>query len=260
MAPAGPLTDVDILTFALNLECLEAEFYSWAAYGKGLTDEQLGGGPPSEGGKKAMLTDDYQAYAEEIATHEIAHVELLRGALGDAAPPCPKMNIGTAFVAAANAAVGDAAPLMPPYSPYFDDAWFALGAFIFEDVGVTAYNGAAPLIKDKDLLAAAAGILSTEAYHAGFVRTILLQQKDKMLTPYELTVNDGVTAVSNLRGAVGGGKDVPIYADGMTHIAPVDENALAYARSVEEVLAIVYLGDATKPGGFFPEGINPAVM
>ncbi|KAG5191729.1 ferritin-like domain-containing protein [Tribonema minus] len=256
-APAmmgGPITDTDILNFALNLECLEAEFYSYAAFGAPLTDEQRGGGPASIGGKQAVLSDDFQTYAEEIANHEIGHVELLRGVLGDAAVPCPLMDIGPAFAAAANAAVG--MKLAPAYTPYFNDPWFALGAFIFEDVGVTAYNGAAPLIKNKDYLAAAAGLLGVEAYHAGIVRTLLYQVKDTPLTPYPVTVAAATTAVSNLRGMVGGDKDVPIYDGGETHLVPVDENSLVFARTVDEVLAIVYLGDAKKPGGFFPDGIN----
>lgn len=50
------ITGNDILNFALNLECLEAEFYSWASYGKPLSNELLGGGPASVGGMRANLS------------------------------------------------------------------------------------------------------------------------------------------------------------------------------------------------------------
>lgn len=116
-----------------QLECLEAEFYSYAAYGYGISDELRGYGPEPIGGMKAALSPTVQAYAEEVANNEIAHVADLRAALGDAAPACPQIDIGPAFAAAANAAVGS--ELSPPYSPYYNDAWFLLGAFIFEDVG-----------------------------------------------------------------------------------------------------------------------------
>lgn len=55
-----PPTGADILNFALQLECLEAEFYSYAFYGKGLTAKQRGGGPMPIGGKKANLTSSYK--------------------------------------------------------------------------------------------------------------------------------------------------------------------------------------------------------
>lgn len=69
---------------------------------------------------------------------EIAHVALLRGALSSAAVQQPQIDIGPAFVAAANAAVG--ATLNPPFDAYANDILFYHAAFIFEDVGVTAYK------------------------------------------------------------------------------------------------------------------------
>jgi Ferritin-like domain len=122
----------------------------------------------------------YQQYAVEIANNEIAHVAFLRKALGTAAVACPQVDIGPAFAAAANAALNTTLPL--PFSPYYNDQMFLLGSFIFEDVGVTAYNGAAPLITSKSILAPAAGILAVEAYHAGTVRTLLSMQASKYTT------------------------------------------------------------------------------
>jgi hypothetical protein len=69
---------------------------------------------------------------------EIDHVELLRTALGDDAVDQPAIDIGGAFAAAADAALNTT--LDPSFTPYGNDILFYHGAFIFEDVGVTAYK------------------------------------------------------------------------------------------------------------------------
>jgi hypothetical protein len=57
-----------VLASLQNLEYLEGEFYSWAAFGYGLDGSLTGGGGPVTGGQKAQLSPDLQAYASQIAT------------------------------------------------------------------------------------------------------------------------------------------------------------------------------------------------
>lgn len=83
-----------------------------------------------------------QNLAKEVALNELQHVLDLRMALGAAATPCPLVNIGDAFATAANAAAAIAnTSFSPAYSPYANDLSFWLGSYIFEDVGVSAYQG-----------------------------------------------------------------------------------------------------------------------
>ena len=70
------ITDADIMNFALNLECLEATYYSTAVNGFGLNATTLGGGPQGVGGGKATLSPDLIKIATELANDEIDHVSL----------------------------------------------------------------------------------------------------------------------------------------------------------------------------------------
>ena len=59
---AGTLaqTDTDILNFALQLECLEGEFYNYAAGNGGLSAADRAGGPVPTGGRAATLSSQTQ--------------------------------------------------------------------------------------------------------------------------------------------------------------------------------------------------------
>lgn len=298
------LGDVDILNFALQLEYLEAEFYLYAATGAGLSaaDAGSGGGStgagttivPSTGTKLTGLTTVQQNIVNEIAYDEQSHVRYLRKALGSAANARPNIDL-TFFGPLATAAGITVTVNNGVYTPYYNFDYFVLGAFIFEDVGVTAYNGAAPLISSAGVtagyLAAAAGILAVEAYHAAYVRTYITAQaiNGLVVTPSSSATGTATAStsyaqfgfankVSSLRSALGGGNETaltlpntlllpgtatatalsptPSYATSI--VAASSSNATAYARTPDQVLHIVY-GNAsvgTASGGFFPNGAN----
>jgi len=248
------LSDADILNFALNLEYLEAEFYLYATTGDGLNPgDTTGTGrhgetmvPPIR--KVPFQTPLIQQYAQEIAADEKAHVLFLRSALGAAKVARPSINLRTSFTAAARAA-GIIGP-NDSFNPFKNENNFLLGAFIFEDVGVTAYKGAARLISNPDYLEAAAGILAVEAYHASNIRTTLLS----------LGLVGPANKISNLRDAVDGksNDDQGIKIKGQANIVPADKNGIAFSRSPRQVLNIVYLtpDSSSHMGGFFPTGVN----
>jgi hypothetical protein len=249
---AGTPSDADILNFALNLEYLEAEYYLYAANGTGLASTDINGvgtaGNVIGGAAVPFQTPAIQQYAQSIANDELAHVEFLRSALGSAAVARPEIDLVNSFTTAALAA-----GLIQPgqtFNPFADELSFLLGAYIFEDVGVTAYHGAAPLIQSKAYLAAAAGILAVEAYHAGSIRTLL----------YQLNQGPATAKISALRAAASGAADDQgVVWNGHANITPTDVNALAFSRTTAQVLNIVYLGGASGNYGFFPQGLNGAI-
>ncbi len=246
----GP-SDAAILNFALNLEYLEAEFYLRAVRGEGIPESSIGGrGTPGgvSGGRQVPFeTRAIRAYAQEIAADELAHVQFLRSALGGAAVARPAIDIDAAFTAAAMAAglIGEG----ETFDAYANEENFLLAAYVFEDVGVTAYKGASPLVDNKTFLEAAAGILAAEAYHAGNIRTSLVA---KGLEAPSVRISDA-------RDSLDGDSDLDqgVLLDGNTNIVPTDGNGIAFSRSPGQVLNIVYLTPETATaGGFFPDGVN----
>ena len=263
------VTDADILNFALNLEYLEAEFYLRAATGSGLSAADVGSSPGAvTGGTQVTgLTSAQQNIINEIAYDEQAHVRFLRSALGSAAVVRPAIDLTNSFNALASAA-----GIGATFNPFASFDAFIVGAYIFEDVGVTAYAGAAPLISTAGIasgyLAAAAGIMAVEAYHAAYVRTYLTAQAISNSSYAYLAYANKVSA---LRATLGGNNEttltvptgtVPFTATTIAQpsaiVAATTANAIAYARNTDQVLHIVY-GSPTvgvSKGAFFPSGLN----
>ena len=123
--------DVAILNFALTLEYLEAKFYE-------------------EAKSRARASGELKSLINLLADDEQQHVEALAATvkkLGGKPVMEPKFNFD-----------------------YSDTAGFLKLAQTFEDTGVSAYNGAGPMIKSKEVLAAAGGIVQVEARHAAAIR------------------------------------------------------------------------------------------
>lgn len=216
---AGP-SETDVLNFALNLEYLEANFYTFATTGAAFTPATPASGTAGAvmGGAMTVFTDPELAnIAKEITVDEQDHVNYLLKALGSMAVAQPAINL---------AALG----------PYATDATFLNLARAFEDTGVSAYAGAATLLTGNNLQAAAQ-ILATEAYHAGNIRL--------------KTIQAAVTPITTLDS-----QDVPPAAP--NHYFTVDSNALAIKRTTSQVLMIVYANTTAgaTSGGFFPSGVN----
>jgi len=141
--------DADILNFALTLEYLEADFYKKA---KGLD-----------------LSGDAMKLAKELADHEAQHVNALKQAI---------KSLGAKPVKS------------PSFSfPISDEKSFLKLAQTLEDTGVSAYNGAAPSISSKDILAAAGSIVQVEARHAAAIR--LLRGESPAPEAFDRTLDKG---------------------------------------------------------------------
>lgn len=225
---AQGITDVDILNFALNLEYLEAEFYTVATTGRRIQDLDIGvtgtgtlGG--TVGGSVVSMDNRVMQVARDIANEEQMHVKLLRTALGSAAVAKPAINLAALGIGFANANE------------------FLTLARAFEDVGVTAYLGAAPLISSRAILAAAAGIALTEGQHAGVLRYL---------------VYDRGIAQPQLDSA-----DVPPLGSPNGRLFNVTNEGLSPARTPSQVLAVVYANKTAgaTSGGFFPGGFNGTI-
>jgi hypothetical protein len=232
------IDEQDVLNFALNLEYLEAEFYTYATTGKSITSFGIGtkgranGSNPADGGStvggKKVTFSENESFthdiAAEIGANERAHVVLLRGALGSSAVAMPNIDLG---------ALGFG----------FDDQNdFFRAARILEDIGVTAYAGAAGFLKTPDVITTAARLLGAEAEHAASIRAQIARLK------IPTTPVDGVDIVPP-----------PSGQPRQLHSIDVADGLVA-KRTAGQVLYLTFgMKAGVKQGGFFPTGVNGTI-
>lgn len=236
-ATAPTATDaIDVVQFALQLEYLEAEFYTIATTGKTLTQFGM---DVSGSGRTGPTTTKYgkidfsnneilsSAVALDIAADERAHVKLLRAALNSyGVTPVAKPQITLDALDAKGASLKNMTT-------------FLVLARIFEDIGVSAYSGGATsLTAVPPVLMTAARILAVEGEHVANVR---LQIARLGIATFPLD-----------------GADIIPPPTGSNFFSTSTANGLVAYRTPEEVLYLAFGGGDIGSGGFFPMGVNGA--
>lgn len=157
-------TDFGVLNYAYALEQLEAAFYT-----------QVVATPYS-----GMSSDEMAIFAD-LKAHEVIHRDFFKAALG--------MN-----------AIGS---LVPDFSAVnFSNRTSVLSTSkTFEDLGVSAYNGAGKYLRDPNFLLLAGKIVSVEARHAAVIRGLISGlQSDAFANVSDLS-NLGANNANGLDGA-----------------------------------------------------------
>ena len=268
----SPLTDPSVFNFALNLEYLEAEYYRRGLLGEGLPPELVGPNPgPVAGGRRVPFRTPYlREMIAEIAEDELNHVRFIRRTISSS--PLVEINRPALDFTNAFRQLGAAAGLGADFDPFADEDSFLLGAFVFEDVGVSAYAGGGDLIAGALSIEAAAGILAVEGYHGGMIRAEIAERGPALIgradaiararAAVESPNNDrpnrtSVSTTLNKEQLISAGD----FAPGEIVVAPTDPQGRTPPRPPQDVLNIVFLNpdpDARR-GGFFPAGVQGVV-
>lgn len=242
VAPAG-IGATDILNFALNLEYLEATFYSYIVKGTDLPST-LTNSSGTVTGAPAQLTFSSQItdLLNEIYYDELSHVRDLLTLVGSSAIARPAINLGALGTITASNALSIAR--------------------LFEDVGATAYAGAAASLSGTTL-GIAAQILAVEGFHAGALRLVSIQNPS--LSAYIAADSSDVQPAdpgTAALAAAGPKTNGAFFATaGTANATTATPAGFAFTRTTSQVLAIVYGSSAagTSAGGFFPNGVNGAI-
>ncbi len=252
-ATANAANDEAIFNFALNFEYLGAEYYLRGVTGKGLSSftsvTGTGKAGTANGGSLVPFrTPALAYYAQQLANDELAHVEFIREALGSVAIAEPTIDLVNSWnTLAAAAGLGSS------FNPFASEVNFMVGAYILEDVCVTALAGAADLLTIPANVSYAAGLLGAESYQAGAIRSFLADVGGGTVT----------NAISALRAELGGTFDNGTnYESNPFNFTNVDYNGQVARRTTSQVLSIAYGSNVpgTAMGGFFPNGVNGTIF
>jgi len=168
-------TDIDLFNFALNLEYLETDYY---LRGLGMTVDEVfrtSFGAPVKGGRKVQFSNPVrEGMIKNIAGNEVAHINFVRAITGSQASQRPPIDMDAGFAAVA-AAAG-----LSDFDPFGNEMDFFLGGMLFEDVGISVLKGSARKLRSLTLRESAAGLLGSEGYHMGAIRSVIYKMGDRI--------------------------------------------------------------------------------
>lgn len=250
--------DVDYLNFTLQLQYLTAQYFALATTGSGVAASLLTGTGTQgtvSGGAQITFSDALLGqYAREIATRELAQLGILRSAIGSAAVAAqPSIDLSSAVtggftrLARAGGLIGPA----DTFDAFSSELNFLLGAFILQDVVVTAYIGATPAITNLVLVNVAADALAAKSYEAALIRAQLYGRGTAARTSTD--------QLSGARDALDGATDLDQGVTGnatTSNITPATIDGLVAGRTPAQVLNVLYTNRAAVTGGgFYPNGV-----
>ncbi|TYI12461.1 hypothetical protein ES332_A09G279600v1 [Gossypium tomentosum] len=260
-----PIFDVDLLEFSLNLEYLEADFFLFGSFGQGLervAPNLTRGSPPPIGAQKANLDSNTNGLILQFGYQEVGHIKAIINVVRGF--PRPQLDLSASTFAKVMDQAFDR-PLQPPFNPYANNVSFLIAAYLIPYVGLTGYVDTIPKLFSTTSRKLVSGLLGIESGQDAVIRALLYPLRQVKVPPYDIDVDEFTRRISNLRNTLGraGSKDEGLTvqvnegAEGRVqgNVLAGDQFSLAYNRTPEEILRIVYgSGNASIPGGFFPKG------
>ena len=262
VATAVGAGQTDILNFLLNLEYLQATFYSYVTTGADISASTgvtaTSGAITGTLSAPLVFTGTYASQItdllNEVYFDELNHVRGLRTILGSAAISRPAINLAAFGAITATNALSIAR--------------------LLEDIGVTAYTSAIAGLTTSNATYIGQ-ILGAESFHSGALRLISIQ--NPTIAAYKAAADGldvppadiGATVATSGPTASGGffptygGAAVPGITGSTFTGTPgtYGSNGIGYARTFQQALALLYgtgkaLAASNVSGGFFPSGVN----
>jgi hypothetical protein len=242
------------LNLALNIAYLKATYYAEGLDGTDLRPLGIGGtalGPAGAVTVKdsplvPIVSPQVRQAMDTFLDDELAQIVFLRGLMGGAAAPPPAIDLMNSFNT-----LSQASGTGVTFDPFADEDSFLVGATFLEDLSVTSYHNTVPSLTATGRQQAAAGMLGTEAYHAGAMRMVLLERG----VTGTLDSLEKTSSTIALRTPI----DLSLTEDSTARIAPTNASGLVFTRAINQTLRILYLNSSGAPGGFLPSGATGSI-